>query len=133
MSAKIDESVSPILSAVDLLQVMEQFPSVLNALLGNVIIKAMYGYGCHLHPELCYLPVQVGTSWLQRFIRESLQQQIVVPCQSDFIFIIQDGELEVEFCHEGHVHISGTNPILVAEFLQSPAFAFIGKAGASQA
>lgn len=131
MSVKLNETISPVLSALQMKEAMEQLPQALSSLIGNSILQAMYGYGCYLHPELCYIPVKVGTTWLERFIRESLQQRIVVPCQSDLVFIMQEGGLEVEFCHEGHIHVSGTNQELVSRFLLVPEFAFIAKAGTS--
>jgi hypothetical protein len=121
---KPNERISPVVSPPQLRGAMEALPQALISLLGNSIVHATYGYGCHLHPELCYIAVKVGTSWLGRFIDESLQQRIVVPGESDFIFVAREGELEVEFCHEGHVHLSGTNQNLMSQLLAMPVFAF---------
>jgi hypothetical protein len=131
MSAKPNEVISAVLSSSEMQKAIENLPQALNSIMGNSLLQAMYGHGCNLHAELCYIPVKVGTSWLERFIHNSLQQRIVVPCESDFIFIIQEGKLEVEFCHEGHIHISGTNPELIGKLLENPVFAFISTVGIS--
>ena len=119
---KQNEHIATIESPESMRAAMECLPAVLAKLLGSEIVLATYGWGCNLHPELCYIPVQVGTSWLGRFIEDSVQQRIVVPGYSDFIFSVRTGELEIEFCHEHHIHISGTNTSLISAILAVPAF-----------
>ena len=123
---KPNERVSLEHSEDNLQRAMEALPEALLALLGNEVIQAMYGYGAFLHPDVCYKPMKVGTQWLHRFVKDSLDQRIVVPGKSDFIFLVRDGQLEVEFCHDAHVHISGSNLSLVEALTKHPSFAATG-------
>ena len=123
MAEKTNEQVIADASLEQRRKALDALPALLVSLLGSQVISATYGYGSYLHPDLCYIPMKVGTSWLERFIRESLEQRIVVLGESDFTFFVQDGRLEIEFCHEGHIHVSGTDRQLIAEVLRHPAFA----------
>ena len=131
MATKPNELVSPVVPPLQQREAMEALPDALACIVGNEILRATYGHGCHLHPELCYIPVRVGTSWLARFIHDSLHQRIVVPGESDFILVVRDGELEIEFCHEGHIHVSGTNHDLIAKLLAIPVFNVAGSGAKS--
>lgn len=122
MTTRPNEVVSNVRSPDELLAAIEGLPAILRALAGETIVSAYYGYGCNLHPDICYLPMKVGTAWIDRFIRDSLQQRIVVPGKSDFSFTIHGGKLEVEFCHDGHIHVSGTDIDLHKRFLEQPPF-----------
>jgi hypothetical protein len=87
MKSEEIEWVSAPLQAEQLKDVLESLPVVLRELLGDALIKAMYGSGCNLHMDLCYVPMTVGTTWSDRFIKDSLEQHIFVPgptCTSSF-------------------------------------------------
>ena len=128
MADRPNETVRSVPSPEALRRAMEALPTVLRDLVGEAIVTASYGYGCHLHPDICYLPMKVGTRWIDRFIRESLEQKIVVPGKSDFSFIVPDARLEIEFCHLGDIHVSGADVALLDRFLSHPAIAAIGLA-----
>lgn len=117
-----NEVVSVVCPSDELLAAIEALPGVLRSMVGETIVMAYYGYGCYLHPDICYLPMKVGTAWIDRFIGDSLRQRIVVPGMSDFSFTIGDGTLEVEFCHDGHIHLSGTDTTLLAQFREQSPF-----------
>src|SRR5687767_15146594 len=84
---------------------IESLPRILRDLLGQTVIEAFYQFGCNLHFDLCYVPMRVGTAWLDRFVSDSLAMGIVVPCESDFEFSVAGGALVVRFCHEGDIHV----------------------------
>jgi hypothetical protein len=100
---------------------MLALPGVVRKLVGECIMVAKYGWACELHPQLCHIPMQVGTAWLDRFIHDSLRQQIVIPGESDFIFEVP-GRLEVFFCHERDFHAGGEDKALLRAFLAEPPF-----------
>ncbi|GAA5081798.1 hypothetical protein [Lysobacter panacisoli] len=116
------EHVSDIHDAESLALLLGALPGALVKLLGDQVISATYGYGCNLHPDLWYVPMKVGTGWLDRFVRESQEQRIFEPCRSDMCFEVPDGRLAVEFCHEGHVHLRGTDTRLREDFLRLTPF-----------
>jgi hypothetical protein len=116
------EQVAKTHDAESLVSLLEGMPGVLAKLLGRQVISVMYGYGCNLHPDLWYVPMKVGTGWLDRFIRETQQQGIFEPYGSDIHFEVPDGRLEVEFCHEGHIHLKGSDARLREDFLRLPPF-----------
>ena len=105
---KPNELVSEALDASVLSALIRDTSTAFVALRIEGVVVARYGYGSNIHPDLTYVPMAVGVSWLDRFVRESLEQRIAVPCESDFIFEVGAGMLEVEYCHHGHVHLSGT-------------------------
>jgi hypothetical protein len=90
-------------------QAIAVLPEFIRNHFGNCIVQAEYGWGCNLHPALCYRKMEVGISWLDRFISDSLRQEIVVLGNSDFMFSIPDNRLTVLFCHEGDIHARGTD------------------------
>jgi len=116
------EWVSESRSSAELQAAMESLPELLRTLVGNCLIKAMYGWGCNLHMDLCYVPMRVGTQWIDRFIRESLEQSIVVPGKSDFYVQLPDERVEIMFCHESDVHVSGPDEEMRNKILGSPPF-----------
>jgi hypothetical protein len=107
MKAQEYEWVSAPVSAGELEALLKALPILLKDRLGNCPVKAMYGWGCNLHMDLWYVPMNVGTQWIERFIRESLEQRIVVPAQSDLYIELPDEKLEILFCHEGDIHVCG--------------------------
>ncbi len=97
-------------------------PAAFQQLLGgDSVITAYYGWGCILHADLQYVPMRVSTQSLERFIRESLGQEIVIPGGSDFCFTVPEGRLETLFCHEGDIHLKGNDRLLL-DGLQSSGF-----------
>ncbi len=110
---KPNEHVSVELTYAQIIDGLRALPVALRAIVGDSLIVATYGYGSRLHPELWYVPMRVGMSWLPRFIDESLDQRIFVPGSSDLIFNLGNGAVEVEFCHDAHLHLSGTDERLL--------------------
>ena len=130
-SAKPNELVSGAVDSASLSSLMRNTSSLFAELSIDGIIIARYGYGSQIHPDLTYLPMKVGASWLDRFIRQSLDQRIVLPGESDFILEVNDGDLELEYCHDGHVHLSGNNQALVRRAISSTVLKGIQFRGAS--
>ncbi len=77
----------------------------------GTLLTASYGWGCQLHPDLCYRDMQVGIGWLDRFISDSLKS-IVVPGDSDFTINAPNDRFVVHFCHEGDIHTGGSDKAL---------------------
>jgi hypothetical protein len=109
MSRYPDIHVSNLLSNEELRSAIEALPDVFRAMLGDAIVTAVYGLGSNLHVDLWHLPMKVGTRWFDRFVQDSLRQEIVRPGDSDFGVTVGDQRLELVFCHEGHIHLGGTD------------------------
>lgn len=62
------------------------------------------------------------TRWLQYLIEDSIDQRIVVPGESDFLFEIPDKRLEVKFCHESDIHLDGSDDELLQKFMTTEPF-----------
>ena len=122
MKAQDFEWVSASLPEEQLRSLLTSLPSVLNELAGDCLLKAMYGWGSNLHIDLCYVPMRVGTKWVDRFIKESLEQRIVVPANSDLYFEFPDERLEILFCHEGDIHVCGPDEELRGRLFNSDCF-----------
>lgn len=122
MAAEPNERVSRQLTEAECLDLLRALPTTLANLLGSEIVEAMYGWGANLHIDLCWKPMGVGTAWLDRFIRESLNPTIIVPGGSDFIFTVRGGALEIRFCHESDLHVSGTDQELISRFIAMAPF-----------
>ncbi|MFA6958110.1 MAG: hypothetical protein WC538_19755 [Thermoanaerobaculia bacterium] len=102
------EYTSPPLSSEELEKLWELFPQALRELLGDGIVLVSYGTLSKLHPDLWYVPMKVGTAWMDRFLRESIEQGISGPAEADIFFQLPEGGPEILFCHEGDVHISAS-------------------------
>jgi hypothetical protein len=122
MVVEPNERLSSQLTEARILELLRALPTTLASLLGSEIVEAMYGWGADLHIDLCWKPMEVGTAWLDRFIRESLDPAIVVPGEADFIFTVRAGALKIRFCHESDLHVSGTDQELISRFLSHPPF-----------
>lgn len=109
MSEPVDLYQTRKLTNEELVGAMRALPAFLQKHFDKSILKAMYGYGCNLHPQLCYAIMDVGVSWVERFIEASLKQNIVEPGESDFIIEVPDQQLIITFCHEGDIHTRGTS------------------------
>lgn len=107
----------------EFVELVESLPTILRALLGDVIVTCQYGALSKLHPNLWYVPMDVGMQWLDRFFRESIEQQIFKPGGTDLHVSTRDGALDVRLCHEGDIHVTGSNPELVLQFVSYPAVA----------
>ena len=101
---------------------MLEMPEVMYKQLGDCTIVAEYGYGCELHSSLLNRSMEMPMMALERFIADSLRQQIVLPGESDFLFVVPEGRLEVLFRHEGDIHVGGADEGLVDRFVASEPF-----------
>ncbi len=97
------------LTKEQLLQAVTSLCSFLRDHSKETIVHAEYGFGCKLHPALCYRDMDVGVGWLDRFIADSLRQEIVALGHSDFYISIPKNRLTVLFCHEGDIHVRGSD------------------------
>ncbi|MGH7843558.1 MAG: hypothetical protein ACREQW_00085 [Candidatus Binatia bacterium] len=112
---------SRLLSGAEVRRALHSLPAALRDLLGGAAITAYYGWGCNLHADLQYVPMRVAVASLERFIADSLAQEIVIPGGSDFCFIVAEDRLEILFCHEGDIHLKGRDHSLL-EALQKTGF-----------
>lgn len=112
---------SSLLSGVEVKRVLHSLPAALQDLLGESAVTAFYGWGCNLHADLQYVPMRVAVPSLERFIADSLAQEIVIPGGSDFCFTVPEGRLEILFCHEGDIHLKGRDRSLL-QALQKTGF-----------
>ena len=117
---------SEILAVERMTAALRGLGAFLPAALGEALVTASYEFGCNLHGDLLYQPMRVGTQWLGRFIDDSLAQRIVISTQSDFRFRIPEDRLEILFCHEGDVHLNGTDIDLLHALLAESAFQGLG-------
>ncbi len=97
-------------------------PNVLHDLIGDHKIIAMYGWAAKLHPDLYWKPMDSDTRWLKYLIEDSIDQRIVIPGESDFIFEIPEKRLEVKFCHESDIHLNGVDDDLLQHFMSKTPF-----------
>ncbi|MBI3987442.1 MAG: hypothetical protein HY343_11005 [Lentisphaerae bacterium] len=94
-------------------------PALIRKLVGDCILTVEYGTHSNLHNDLLYKPMEVGIAWLHRFLAESIDQRIFLPAGSDMSIATPDGGLEILFCHEGDIHLSGKNAALIQRVTQS--------------
>lgn len=97
-------------------------PGVLHGLLGEHKIVAMYGWATNIHGSLHWKPMEDDTRWLQYLIEDSIDQRIVVPGESDFLFTVPEKRLEVMFCHESDIHLDGSDDELLKRFMTTDPF-----------
>ena len=122
MPDNADKFYSDILTADRLRLAMMAAPGVFLRLLGDCFVTCHYGFGTEIHPDLQYVPMSVGTRWIDRFITDSLRRGIVVPGHSDFLFTTPGDRLEVLFCHESDIHVNGKEDDLIAQFIAAQPF-----------
>jgi hypothetical protein len=101
---------------------LKALPVVLHNLLGEHKIVAMYGWATNLHHSLYWQPMEDDTRWLQYLIDDSIDQRIVIPGESDFIFEVPVKRLEVTFCHESDIHLDGSDDALLKRFMATEPF-----------
>jgi hypothetical protein len=114
--------VSILLTGRQVLGFMEALQPVLQELVGNTPLIARYGFGCAVQSDQHGAPMQIGTDGVRHFIRDSVQQKIITPGESDIHFELPPGRLQIVFCHEGHVHVGGTELELGEQFVTSKPF-----------
>jgi hypothetical protein len=122
MKAEEFEWVSESMSPAALQSAIQSLPDLVRTLVGDCLVTSMYGWGCNLHMDLCYVPMRVGTKWIDKFIGESLEQRIIVPGQSDFYIELPEERVEILFCHEGDIHVSGPDEELRNKIFGSAPF-----------
>jgi hypothetical protein len=102
--------VTKLLKPEEIRKALHELPAFLKSeLSSDTILTAVYGWGCNLHPDLCYQNMRVGIGWIDKFINDSLRQEIVIPGDSDFTIEIPENKLQIVFCHEGDIHTGGTD------------------------
>lgn len=113
---------SEYLSKERIVQMIEAMPGTRRALLGDAEIVAYYSFGCELHHDLLCKPMRVHTNWMDRFVRDSLKQGIVVRGISDFDFTVPENKLFIGFCHECDIHLGGEDSGLLQQLMGLPPF-----------
>ena len=108
-----------ILTKKEIEVVIDGLPALIQGLVGDFILSVEYGSHCNIHDDLQYKPMEVGLSWLDRFLAESIDQRIFVPAESDFSITTPGGGLEILFCHESDIHLSGKDESLLRRATQS--------------
>ena len=99
------EICSGILPKTKIDKFLKVLPSFLNEFIREPIYIVKYGWGCNIHNDLHYQPMQVGINWLDRFINESIEQRIYKPGESDLYIETKDNSIVILFCHESDIHI----------------------------
>ena len=107
------------LSEKEIRAALDALPGFFLKALPDSILTATYEWGCCLHYDLCYQPMRVGVAWLDRFLAESVEQRIFVPGDSDMTISAPDKRLSILFCHEGDLHVGGTDTELLRCFLST--------------
>lgn len=107
------------LSEPDWAAALDALPVFFRETLPGSIITAEYGFGCGIHADLTYVTMRIGVGWLDRFLRESVEQRIFVPGQSDLHIHSPDRTLSITLCHEGDMHVSGSDSDLLRKFLST--------------
>ena len=123
MSTYTDKFSTEFLSEEQMREAMFSLPNVFQELLGTCRVVASYGWSCNLHVDLCYKPMDVGTSWMEYFIEDSVEHRIVVPGHSDFRFVVPENRLDLMFCHESDIHLNGSDDELLRCFMSAEPFA----------
>lgn len=113
---------SKVLSDQQMAAGIHALPAFLKSQRPQAIIISYYGFGCRLHDDLLYQPMRVGVAWLDRFIRDSLDQGIVQPGESDFSFEVGGGRFTLKFCHEGDIHLEGDDESLLRSLREAEPF-----------
>ena len=102
-----------------MLSALLALPRVLRHLLGEHPVVAMYGHAAKIHTALRWQPMNASTCSLQYLIEDSIEQRIVIPGQSDFLFDVPEERLNVKFCHECDIHLDGSDDELLREFMNN--------------
>ena len=95
-------------------------------ILGQVngeFFTATYGFDCNLPIELLFVPMRLLPRQLFRFIENSISQRIFRPGHNDLYISLSEDRLTFTFCHEGDVHVGGSDGQLVAQVMSASPFA----------
>ena len=117
-----DELTTRILTKAEVDAILKALPAFLFRLWGNSVVTVLYGTRCNIHNDLQHVPMGVGISWLARFLSESERQDIFVPGASDLFIRDEQERVEILFCHEADIHISGSDKELVARVVGDDLF-----------
>ncbi|MBP7275522.1 MAG: hypothetical protein KBA51_04890 [Kiritimatiellae bacterium] len=101
------------LSEAEVRAVIDGLPALIKELVGDCIVNVEYGWACNIHINLQYQTMDVGISWLDRFLSDSINQSIYRPAKSDLTVATPDNGLKMQFCHESDIHLSGQDANLV--------------------
>lgn len=112
---KNDEIRTRFLSEAEVRSVVSGLPSLIKDLVGDCIVNVEYGWACNIHPNLQYQSMDVGISWLDRFLADSIEQQIFCPAKSDMTVATPDDGFKIQFCHERDIHLSGRKKELLQQ------------------
>jgi hypothetical protein len=107
------------LSEPDWAAALDALPVFFREIFPGSIITAQYGFGCGIHADLTYVPMRIGVGWFNRFLRESVEQRLFVPGHSDLHIHSPDRALSITLCHEGDMHVSGSDSDLLRKFLST--------------
>jgi hypothetical protein len=88
----------------------------------DTIVTAEYGFGCHIHADLTYVSMRIGVGWLDRFFRDSIEQRIFIPGESDLYVHTPQKELSLLFCHEADIHVACTDRALLQKLFSIAPF-----------
>ena len=116
------EDVSAKLAPNHILSLLRALQAVFKALVGDAKLIARYGFGNRLHGDLWGKPMRVATAWLDRFVQQTIEQQIFAPGDSDLCIALENGDLRIFFCNEALLHVGGNSAQLRRAFLASEPF-----------
>ena len=120
------EYVSAYVSSKEAERIYRELPRLLVDALGDTVVTVMYGSLSSIHPDLWYKPMSVGTSWFDRFLRESVDMGIIGPGEADLVITLPGG-CGITLCHEKDVHIQAETVEAIESFLSGDRFrSFVG-------
>jgi hypothetical protein len=98
-------------------QVLDEAPEIakLLRLSGIDDVVVYYGWGSRLEINQLWTPIHVKVEDLPGFVRDSVEQGIFSPGNSDLIIEDKDGTLTFLFCHESDIHLMTKNQELIDE------------------
>src|SRR5262245_25055363 len=114
--------ISGFLTDAEIEQAICALPEILRGSLGDCIVICWYGYGTDLHPALQWVNMEVHTQALDRFVKDSLRQQIVLPGRSDIGFRLPGQRGEILFDHEGEIVLRAEDEWLLTQLQNDPCF-----------
>ncbi len=75
-------------------------PALIEYLGGNVILEAFYGWDCGIHAALWHKPMQIGITYLDRFMKDSIRQDIFRPGCSELTIVSPEKMICVYFARD---------------------------------
>jgi hypothetical protein len=97
---------TPLLSYDETKHLLLNIQGILNEIFNEEILIVKYGWGCNIHNDLQYVPMQVGINWMNSFLNDSINRKIYEIGKSDLYFENQNKTIEVLFCHESDIHLT---------------------------